>query len=94
MKRATITIPDDLESEMGSYMKAQDAPPSLNGIVEAALRRFLEESGWNRGSTVLLAAPSRLRLPRRGAAGVTSAPSTTDIWPRTSDNRPGRRRYP
>jgi hypothetical protein len=43
MKRATITIPDDLESEMGSYMKAQDAPPSLNGIVEAALRRFLEE---------------------------------------------------
>ncbi len=43
MKRATITISDDLEAKLNSYMGAQDAPPSLTGIVEAALRRFLEE---------------------------------------------------
>jgi hypothetical protein len=43
MKRATITIPDDLETELGSYMARQDAPPPLTSIVEAALRRFLEE---------------------------------------------------
>jgi hypothetical protein len=43
MKRATITIPDDLEAELNSYMGAQDAPPSLTGLVEVALRRFLEE---------------------------------------------------
>lgn len=43
MRRATITIPDDLEAELGSYMEAQDAAPSLTGIVETALRRFLAE---------------------------------------------------
>ena len=43
MRRATITIPDDLEAQLNSYMGAQDAPPSLTGLVEAALRRFLEE---------------------------------------------------
>jgi len=43
MRRATITIPDDLESELNTYMEAQDAPPSLTGLVEVALRRFLEE---------------------------------------------------
>lgn len=43
MKRATITIPDDLEAELNSYMAAQDAAPSLTSLVEAALRRFLQE---------------------------------------------------
>lgn len=43
MRRATVTIPDDLETELNRYLKAQDAPPSLTGLVEAALRRFLEE---------------------------------------------------
>jgi metal-responsive CopG/Arc/MetJ family transcriptional regulator len=43
MRRATVTIPDDLETELDSYIKAQDAPPSLTGLVEVALRRFLQE---------------------------------------------------
>ena len=43
MRRATITIPDDLEDELNSYMKDQEPPPSLTGLVEIALRRFLRE---------------------------------------------------
>lgn len=42
MRRVTITIPDDLETELISYMGALDAPHSLTGLVEVALRRFLE----------------------------------------------------
>jgi hypothetical protein len=43
MKRATITIPDDLEAQLESYMGAQDITPSLTGVVEVALRRFLKD---------------------------------------------------
>lgn len=43
MKRATITIPDDLEEELEAFLRAQDAVPSLTSVVQAALRRYLEE---------------------------------------------------
>lgn len=44
MRRATITLPDDLETELESYLATQDAPPSLTALVQAALRRYLEEA--------------------------------------------------
>jgi hypothetical protein len=43
MRRATITLPDDLEAELESYLETQDATPSLTSMVEAALRRYLAE---------------------------------------------------
>ncbi len=43
MKRATITIPDDLEGELSAYMVSRDAPPSLAALVQTALRRYLAE---------------------------------------------------
>ena len=46
MKRATITIPDDLEQELNAYLAEQDAPPSLTSVVQAALRVYLEERKW------------------------------------------------
>jgi len=46
MKRATITIPDDLERELDAYLAEQDAPPSITSVVQAALRVYLEERKW------------------------------------------------
>ncbi len=43
MRRATITIPDDLEAQVNAYLEAQEPPPSLTGLVQAALRRYLRE---------------------------------------------------
>ena len=43
MRRATITIPDDLEDQLNAYLAAQEAPPSLTTLVQAALRRYLKE---------------------------------------------------
>jgi len=44
MRRATITLTDDLETELEAYLATQDAPPSLTALVQAALRRYLEEA--------------------------------------------------
>lgn len=41
MRRATITIPDDLEEEIDAYMEEREAPPSLTTLVQAALRHYL-----------------------------------------------------
>ena len=43
MRRATITIPSDLQAELDRYLERQEAPPSLTAVVQAALRRFLAE---------------------------------------------------
>lgn len=42
MKRATVTIPDDLERELNAYLQKQDAPPSLTAVMQAALREYLQ----------------------------------------------------
>lgn len=42
MKRATITIPDELQAELERYVQRQEAPPELTSVVQTALREFLE----------------------------------------------------
>ena len=46
MKRATVTLPDDLEIELAAYLQRQEAPPSLTAVVQAALREYLENRKW------------------------------------------------
>jgi predicted nucleotidyltransferase len=41
MRRATITIPDDLEADLEAYVADQKVPPSLAAITQTALRQFL-----------------------------------------------------
>lgn len=48
MKRATMTLPDDLEQALANYTQAQEAPPSLTTVVQAALRQYLSERGYLR----------------------------------------------
>jgi hypothetical protein len=43
MRRATVTIPDDLERELERYLRNRPAPPSLTTLMQAALRSFLRE---------------------------------------------------
>lgn len=46
MRRASITIPDGLESALERYRGDLEAPPSLASVVQAALRVYLEERGY------------------------------------------------
>ncbi len=47
MRRATITIPDDLEHELNKFMTTQDTPPSLTNIMQSALRHYLDQRKWS-----------------------------------------------
>jgi hypothetical protein len=59
MKRATVTIPDDLAKAVDSYVRAQEAQPPLTAVVQAALRQYLTDRGY---------------LPSRGPLHINPAP--------------------
>jgi hypothetical protein len=46
MKRATVTIPDDIAKAVDRYVRAQEAPPALTAVVQAALRQYLGDRGY------------------------------------------------
>jgi hypothetical protein len=41
-----MTLPDDLAEAVDSYRQAQEAPPSLTAIIQAALRDYLRARGF------------------------------------------------
>lgn len=59
MKRATMTLPDDLAEAVENYQQAQDAPPALTAVVQAALREYLGERGFLRGRRTLQITPAK-----------------------------------
>jgi len=62
MKRATVTISDDLAKAVESYVRAQEARPSLTAVVQAALSQYLTERGYLRA-----AGPLRITPVKRGS---------------------------
>lgn len=48
MKRATITLPEDLAEAVDRYVGAQEAPPTLTAVVQSSLREYLRERGFLR----------------------------------------------
>jgi hypothetical protein len=46
MRRASITIPDGLESALEKYRGDLEAPPSLASVMQVALRTYLEDRGY------------------------------------------------
>jgi metal-responsive CopG/Arc/MetJ family transcriptional regulator len=65
MKRATVSIPDDLAKAVESYVHAQDAPPPLTAVVQAALRQYLTERGYLRRRKPLRINPATRGSGRR-----------------------------
>ena len=43
-----MTLPDDLAKAVDEYVRAQEAPPALTTVVQAALREYLRERGFLR----------------------------------------------
>lgn len=46
MKRATITLPDELEEALEVYRTAQEVALPLTAVAQAALREYLERRGF------------------------------------------------
>jgi Arc/MetJ-type ribon-helix-helix transcriptional regulator len=65
MKRATITIPDELEAKLEEYVRRQEVPPALTAVVQTALREFLERR--ERGSGEREFRPFRITPAEKGS---------------------------
>ena len=48
MKRATVTLPDELAAGVDEFVEAQDAPPTFTTVVQAALGEYLRKRGFMR----------------------------------------------
>ena len=46
MRRATVTIPEELEGALESYRRDLEFPPSLAALMQAALREYLHRRGY------------------------------------------------
>jgi hypothetical protein len=58
MKRATMTLPDDLAKAVDKYLASQEAPPSLTTLAQSALRQYLGERGFLRTRRTLAITPA------------------------------------
>jgi hypothetical protein len=68
MKRATMTLPDDLAKAIDEYVRAQEAPPALTTVMQAALREYLRERGFLREYRPLKITPAKKGSGRSDAS--------------------------
>ncbi len=47
MRRATVTIPDELEKALDSYRRDLEFPPSLAAVMQTALEEYLRGRGYS-----------------------------------------------
>ncbi len=73
MKRATITLPDDLAEAMDKYVSAQEAPLALTTVVAAALQEFLFQRGF-------LPAFKSLKIAPKGDSGRRDVSRNHDLY--------------
>ena len=73
MKRATMTLPDDLAEAVDDYVKAQEAPPALTTVMQAALREYLRERGF-------LRVYRPLKITPKGSSGSSDVSVNHDLY--------------
>jgi hypothetical protein len=73
MKRATMTLPDDLAQAVEAYVQAQEAPPALTAVVQAALREYLRERGF-------LRTRQPLKITPKGNSGRSDVSENHDAY--------------
>jgi hypothetical protein len=73
MKRATMTLPDDLAQAVDEYIAAQEVPPALTAVVQAALREYLRAREFLR--------PYRpLKITPKGNSGRSDVSENHDLY--------------
>ncbi|MCG6939821.1 MAG: hypothetical protein LJE69_01035 [Thiohalocapsa sp.] len=59
MKRATITLPDDLEQALERFVGEQAVPVQLTSVVQVAVREYLIERGYLPSTSALRIRPAK-----------------------------------
>jgi hypothetical protein len=73
MKRATMTLPDELAEAVDQYRQSQEAPPSLTVVVQTALREYLQQRGF-------LASRRPFRITPLGRSGRSDISQEHDAY--------------
>ena len=75
MKRASITLTDELEGALSAYLRSQEVPLPLTAVAQAALREYLEKRGF-------LSSPARSFgiTPARKGSGETDVSVAHDKY--------------
>jgi hypothetical protein len=68
-----MTLPDDLAEAVDAYVQAQEAPPALTTVVQAALREYLRERGF-------LRAHRPLKIKPKGNSGRSDVSENHDAY--------------
>ena len=59
MRRATITIGQELEASLDAYIQQQEVSPALTAVVQAALKEYLARRGFVPGTKTLRITPAK-----------------------------------
>jgi hypothetical protein len=59
VRRATISIDDQLEAALAAYVKQQEIPPLLTSVMQTALREYLARRGVAPPASPLRITPAR-----------------------------------
>jgi hypothetical protein len=59
MRRATVTITDELEASLKAYNRHQDVSPALTAVLQAALREYLARRGFHAAPKTLPITPAK-----------------------------------
>ncbi len=70
MRRATVTIPDELEKALDSYRRNLEFPPSLAAVMQTALKEYLRVRGYT-----ALAEPDTGQRPSQRPTVYEDAPT-------------------
>ncbi|HEV2422721.1 MAG TPA: hypothetical protein VGS59_13505 [Candidatus Acidoferrales bacterium] len=68
-----MTLPDDLAKAMDDYVRAQEAPPALTTVMQAALREYLRERGF-------LRTYRPLKITPKGNSGRSDVSQNHDLY--------------
>ena len=68
-----MTLPDDLAEAVDTYVQAQEVPPKLTTVVQAALREYLRERGF-------LRAYRPLKITPVGRSGRSDVSQNHDLY--------------
>ena len=59
MRRATVTISDEIEANLAAYLRQQEVSPPLTAIMQGALQEFLSRRGFTPGARKLRVTPAK-----------------------------------
>jgi metal-responsive CopG/Arc/MetJ family transcriptional regulator len=65
VKRATISLQDDLAEAVDNYLQAQEVRPALTTVMQVALREYLSARGFLRVRRASRMTPKGEQRPKR-----------------------------